>query len=185
VLHRLAGRGTTGCSETGGELWGFVPYGQLEAVRLRAANEPQGRESTCACSSAASASPTCSCRGPFERHVGGETIDLSSMKGVWRRILYFGRGIGGKYVTALDVTAPAPYTEAALTTVPPIPLWSRGNPDTENGLVGGPKNNSLTDTDLDAYAQMGETWSMPTVAYVTRTGRTRSTIRPAATGSTS
>ena len=34
----------TGCTDTGGEeLWGFVPYDQLGAVRLRPAYEPQGR----------------------------------------------------------------------------------------------------------------------------------------------
>ena len=38
--------------------------------------------------------------------IGGVTVP--SMQGVWRRVIYFGRGIGGKYVTALDVTAPGP-----------------------------------------------------------------------------
>ena len=45
-------------------------------------------------------------------NIGGETEP--SMAGVWRRILYFGRGIAGKHVTALDVPAPGPYTTTAL-----------------------------------------------------------------------
>jgi Tfp pilus tip-associated adhesin PilY1 len=90
-------------------------------------------------------------------------VTVASMQGVWRRVLYFGRGIGGKYVTALDVTAPGPYTANALSTVAPIPLWSRGNPDTQDGLASGVQNGSSTDA--DAYARMGETWSMPTVVY--------------------
>ena len=89
-----------------------------------------------------------------------------AMQGVWRRVLYFGRGIGGKYVTALDVTGPATYTDRYFNTIGPIPLWNRGNPDTEDGLVGGPPNNSLEPTDLTDYAKMGETWSIPTLAYV-------------------
>jgi hypothetical protein len=153
-------------AERGGEeLWGFVPYDQLEAVRLRAANEPQGRTNHVYMLNRGIRFADVFVPGAMTNvDIGGETIP--SMQGVWRRILYFGRGIGGKYVTALDVTAPGPYTEAAATTVPPIPLWSRGNPDTQNGLGGGPRNNSLTAADLDAYAHMGETWSMPTVAYV-------------------
>jgi hypothetical protein len=94
--------------------------------------------------------------------IGGVTVP--SMQGVWRRVLYFGRGIGGKHVTALDVTAPGPFTATALSTVGPIPLWNRGNPDSENGLASGPDNGPPTDR--TAYARMGETWSLPTVAYV-------------------
>ena len=152
--------------ERGGEeLWGFVPYDQLQAVRLRAANEPQTRANHVYMLNRGVRFADVFVPGTLTNvDVGGATVP--SMQGVWRRILYFGRGIGGKYVTALDVTAPGPYTAAALTTVPPIPLWSRGNPDTQNGLVGGSANNSLSGTDLDAYAHMGETWSMPTVAYV-------------------
>ena len=42
------------------------------------------------------------------RSVGGVTT--APLKGVWRRVLLVGRGIGGKYLTALDVTSPGPYT---------------------------------------------------------------------------
>ncbi len=67
-------------------------------------------------------------------------------------------------MTALDVTAPGPYTATALSTVAPVPLWGRGNPDTQNGLSAGTLNGPSADA--SAYARMGETWSMPTVAYV-------------------
>jgi hypothetical protein len=97
-------------------------------------------------------------------NVGIGGVTEPSMQGVWRRVLYIGRGIGGKHVTALDVTAPAPYTAAALSTVGPIPLWSRGNPDSRDGLASGLDNGSSADR--TAYARMGETWSLPTVAYV-------------------
>ena len=55
-------------------------------------------------------------------------MTVPSMQGVWRRILYFGRGIGGKYVTALDVTAPGPYTATAPRTVAPDPAVEPGQP---------------------------------------------------------
>jgi hypothetical protein len=157
----------TGCAEGGGEeLWGFVPYDQLEAVRLRAANEPQGRANHVFMLARGVRFADVFVPGTMTNvDVGGETI--SSMQGVWRRVIYFGRGIGGKYVTALDVTAPGPYTATALSTVPPIPLWSRGNPDTQSGVAGTtPLNGSSYDE--TAYARMGETWSMPTVAYVNK-----------------
>jgi hypothetical protein len=150
--------------ESGGEeLWGFIPYDQLEAVRLRAANEPQGRANHVFMLGRGVRFADVFVPGAMtDVSIGGVTV--SSMQGVWRRILYFGRGIGGKYVTALDVTAPGPYTTAALNTVPPIPLWSRGNPDTRDGLPGGARSGS--NADADAYAHMGETWSMPTIVYV-------------------
>ena len=93
--------------------------------------------------------------------IGGTTGP--DIQGVWRRFLYVGRGIGGKYLTALDVTAPGPYTARALQTMGPIPIWNRGNPDTTNGIVGGPAVNA---PDLADYATMGETWSVPAVSYV-------------------
>jgi hypothetical protein len=153
------------CAEGGGEeLWGFVPYDQLEAVRLRAANEPQGRANHVFMLARGVRFADIFVPGAMTNvNIGGETI--SSMQGVWRRVIYFGRGIGGKYVTALDITAPGPYTTTALSAAPPIPLWSRGNPDTQSGVAGTtPLNGS--NYDEAAYARMGETWSMPTVAYV-------------------
>ena len=41
--------------------------------------------------------------------IGGVT---TSVNGVWRKVLYVPRGIGGKYVTALDVTGNPGNTKA-------------------------------------------------------------------------
>ncbi len=75
-----------------------------------------------------------------------------------------GRGIGGKYLSAVDVTGIGPYTLRARDTGAPIPLWSRGNPDTADGMLNGARNN--TDGDYNAYLGMGQTWSVPTVAWI-------------------
>jgi hypothetical protein len=153
-----------GCAETGGEeLWGFVPYDQLEVLRLRPANEPQGRDNHVYMLARGVRFADVFVPGAMTNvNIGGETIQ--SMQGVWRKVLYFGRGIGGKYYTALDVTAPGPYTATAYSTTPPIPLWSRGNPDSQDGKASGARNGSSAD--FDAYLRMGETWSMPTIGFV-------------------
>jgi hypothetical protein len=153
-----------GCAEKGGEeLWGFVPFDQLGAVRLRAANQPQGRTNHVFMLARGIRFGDVFVPGAMtDVSIGGTVV--KSMQGVWRRVLYFGRGIGGKYVTALDVTAPGPYTATALSTTAPVPLWNRGNPDTQDGLASGTLDG--TSADRDAYARMGETWSLPTVAYV-------------------
>jgi hypothetical protein len=153
--------------ECGGqELWGFVPFDQLEGLRLRLVNEPQGRDnhvymlargvrfSDVFVAVPAASSP------PINVTAGGVSL---SVNGVWRRILYIPRGIGGKYMTALDVTGPGAYTTDALQTLGPIPLWSRGNPDTVDGTSASA--NAGSTADRLAYSAMGETWSLPTVAF--------------------
>src|SRR5262249_13256472 len=71
----------------------------------------------------------------------------------------FGRGIGGKYMTALDVTAPGTFLQQSLQTNGPIVLWSRGNPDTTDGTpTGTPAHDA---NDAAAYLKMGQTWSTP------------------------
>ena len=85
-----------------------------------------------------------------------------STVGVWRRVMFVGRGIGGKYLTALDVTGTGPYTIKAAETGGPIPLWSRGNPDVQYGALGGNEQRHRHG-DKTAYAKMGETWSLPVV----------------------
>jgi len=67
--------------------------------------------------------------------------------GRWRTVLFFGRGPGGKFYTALDVTAPGPFTRNALKTNPPWVMWNQGN----TGVAG------------NTFEQMGETWSVPAV----------------------
>jgi len=67
--------------------------------------------------------------------------------GRWRTVLFFGRGVSGKFYTALDVTAPGPFTRNALKTNPPWVMWNQGN----------------VEDVVDAYDQMGQTWSVPAV----------------------
>jgi hypothetical protein len=154
------------CDELGGEeLWGFLPYDQLHTILLRAAHEPQGKNNHVYSLARGVRFSDVFVPGSYSRSVGTGTV--SSAQGAWRRIMFIGRGIGGKYMTALDVTGPGPYTEYALATTPPIPLWSRGNPDTQDGLAGGTRNGS--NADATAYSRMGETWSIPVVAYVDKT----------------
>ena len=86
---------------------------------------------------------------------GGFTYD-----GRWRTVLVFGRGVGGKHLTALDVTAPGPFTRATLDTNPPWVMWSRGNPDLD--LAG----NVVRRIDKAAYGRLGETWSVPAIGNV-------------------
>jgi hypothetical protein len=149
--------------ETGGEeLWGFVPFDMLGQIKERMGS--QRREPHTYVIAAPVRLADVFVPGSFSRTVGGASI---SGDGVWRTVIYFGRGIGGKYLTALDVTAPGPYTFGSLQTAGPIVLWNRGNPDTQNGLVGGTANNTVAgNTDLAAYARMGETWSIPAIAPV-------------------
>ena len=154
------------CNETGGEeLWGFVPYDQLHTVMLRAAHEPQGKTNHVYSLARGARFSDVFIPGAYSRTLG--TGSVSSTQGVWRRVLFIGRGVGGKYMTAIDVTAPGPYTEYALSTRPPEPLWSRGNPDTRDGTPAGAANGNGTDT--AGFAKMGETWSIPVVAYVDKT----------------
>ena len=70
-----------------------------------------------------------------------------SFAGRWRTVLFFGRGPGGKFYTALDVTSPGPFTRNALKSNPPWVMWNQGNQDDV----------------VDAYDQMGQTWSVPAV----------------------
>jgi hypothetical protein len=67
--------------------------------------------------------------------------------GRWRTVLFFGRGPGGKFYSAVDVTAPGPFTRNALKTNPPWIMWNQGN----------------VEDVVDAYDQMGQTWSVPAV----------------------
>ncbi len=176
----------------GEELWSFVPYDQIGTLRLLAQYQPQTRANHVymlargvrfADIFVPNQSP-----GGAVSTMTGVTIDglsgsqdprLASMKGVWRRVLFFGRGIGGKHLTALDVTGVGPYTARAHEAGGPIPLWNRGNPDTQDGLPTGTLNGYGGDaaTDQADYATMGQTWSMPTVGYIDNTVADYSTAR--------
>ncbi len=167
--------------ECGGEeLWAFVPYDQLGKLNNRYLNNPQKRDphdymmargirfsDVFVPEPGTTADP----RGTrVARTVQG--VDLGPIEGVWRKVLFVGRGKGGKYMTAIDVTAPGMFTELTLSNniVGPIILWSRGNPDTFNGQLQGQSGATLShdQADYDAYRKVGETWSVPAVAYVNR-----------------
>jgi hypothetical protein len=144
----------------GEELWAYVPYDQLG--KLRELLRIQARDPHTYVLAAPVRFGDVFVPGPFSRSVGGVTV---SGDGVWRTVALFGRGIGGKYVTALDITAPGPFTNTALDTAPPITMWNRGNPDTQDGTTGGAVNNNAVD--YTAYLKMGQTWSVPTTGFVT------------------
>jgi hypothetical protein len=156
----------SGGSETGGEeLWGFVPFDQLDKLQDRL--EGQGRSPhTYVVASSVRFNDV------FVPGTWTETATGRTFLGRWRTIMVLGRGIAGKSYTALDITSPGQFTRSSLDTLPPFPIWSRGNPDTTLGIGGGAAN-STTDPDGDdgandtaAYANMGETWSVPAMAAV-------------------
>ena len=152
-------------AETGGEeLWGFVPYDLLGALKERL--KPQGRTNHTYMLSAPVRLADVFVPGAFTRTVEG--TEIASSEGVWRVMIFIGRGIGGRYLTAIDVTAPAAFNYHSLKTTGPIPIWSRGNPDTVNGLVGGTANNAAEANDAIAYREMGQTWSIPAIGFVER-----------------
>src|SRR5439155_21704074 len=147
------------CADTGGEeLWAFVPFDQLLKLSDLMTKPPLRDSHTYMIA----ASPRLADvfvpapDGHFTQSVGGVHVEGA---GKWRTLLLFGRGAGGKYLTALDVTTPGPFTRSALGRIdPPLVLWSRGNPDTQSGLAGGQADNDVPGNhDLPAYAQLGET----------------------------
>ena len=196
--------GTTTCpanTDTGGEeLWGFVPFDQLGKLQ-QLMLQGQDRANHKYVIATALRLSDVFVPGSYKDPAGTTRI------GHWRRLLFFGRGHGGKHLTALDVTNPAPFTWCAMPgasnftpaavqstcpnptgmgTYPPLVLWNRGNPDTQDGTATGtansatntnrvklvssvPTTNKLTDegvTDATAYATMGETWSVPAIGRV-------------------
>jgi hypothetical protein len=134
------------CTETGGEeLWKFVPIDQLHKLYYLALG--QSHSDHVYVTSASVRVADIFIPGSFA--LGGQTYS-----GRWRTVLYFGRGPGGKFLTALDVTGPGMYTDEALDTNPPWVMWNRGN---EDSRVPAP-------TGADAgFDGMGETWSVPAV----------------------
>jgi hypothetical protein len=158
-----------GTTETGGEeLWGFLPYDALHTMQDRLVS--QKREPHTYVIASAVRLADVFVPGQFTRNVDGVTVGGD---GVWRTLIFFGRGFGGKHLTALDVTAPGPYTTSSLKTAGPIVLWNRGNPDTQNGFpTGTPNNGTAGNDDITAYADMGQTWSVPAIAPVQASSNT-------------
>jgi hypothetical protein len=175
ALHDQEARGQ-GRNCGGEELWAFVPYDQLGKIQNRYIHNPQKRDPHDYVIARAIRFSDVFVPNPgtasdpdgtsVAKTVGG--VSLGQVAGVWRKVLFVGRGKGGKYLTAIDVTAPGMFTDLALSNniVGPIVLWNRGNPDTTNGTPGGTKVHDQSD--YDAYLTMGETWSVPAVAFVDR-----------------
>ncbi len=143
-------------AETSREMWAFLPFDQLRNLpRLL-----NGQITEPHIYGVATAIRVVDMFVPGQFTLGGVLYD-----GRWRTVLYFGRGAGGKNVTALDVTSPGPFTKSALTTYLPWVMWSRGNPDTVNGLAPNGTNN-IDITDTAHYATMGECWSVPAIGNI-------------------
>jgi hypothetical protein len=142
-------------AETSEELWNFVPWDQLGKLKDLVIHEQVVNPHTYMVSS--------SVRVADIFVPGTFTLDGVTYAGRWRTVIVFGRGPGGKYYTALDVTAPGPYTRDHLATNPPWVMWSRGNPDKDiNGAA-------VRAADTTAYSTMGYTWSVPAIGNETAT----------------
>jgi hypothetical protein len=156
---------TSGSEGGGEELWGFVPYDLLPQLQKKRSGQTRK-------GAVYMVSSSLRFGDIFVPIAGGYTADDNKKyDGKWRTALYFGRGPGGKYYTGLDITGPGPFTRKALETRLPDVLWNRGNPDTQDGTLGGTPNGTTDIGDADwsvsggvasgAYATMGETWSVP------------------------
>ena len=122
-------------AESGGEeLWAFVPFDQLSKLGERV--KPQLRNPHTYVVAAPIRVTDIFVPGNFSVNSGGVNV---SAGGVWRTVILFGRGIGGKHLTAIDVTNPGRFNESTLSAAirPPIVMWSRGNPDTQSGSPTG------------------------------------------------
>ena len=148
----------TGCPEGGGqELWGYVPYDVLFKVKDLLRQQTRIDHTFMMGSSLRFA----------EVFVPGQFVEQGiTYSGRWRRVLIAGRGIGGKYYSALDITAPGPFTRSALQTNLPTILWNRGNPDTNNGLAPPLGARNGTGSEFADYGRMGQTWSTPLISRV-------------------
>jgi hypothetical protein len=158
-------------NECGGEeLWAFVPFDQLGKLVTRM--QAQTRSNHTYVMAAAVRFADVFVPGAFSKGFTGGT---ASGSGVWRTIALMGRGAGGKYLSGLDVTVPGPFTLNSLQTRPPIIVWNRGNLDTSDGncksgtagcsAATNSYNNNAAD--FSGYQKMGETWSVPSVGFVT------------------
>src|SRR4029079_9562696 len=140
--------------ETGAEeLWAFVPHDLLPSLKDRM--KPQSRTDHTFMIATSLRTADVFVPGPATLSFSGNSYTVG---GRWRRLLMFGRGMGGKYYSALDITGIGSLSEPALQTQLPGVLWNRGNPDTQDGLLGStPINNS--GTDYTDYLDMGMSWS--------------------------
>jgi len=170
---------TTGAEGGGEELWGFIPYDLLPVLKNKLVAQSRANPIYMISSSLRFGDVFVPISGGYHNADDNKDYD-----GKWRTMMFVGRGPGGKYMTALDITGPGPFTRKALETRLPDVKWNRGNPDTQDGTVGG-TTNSTTDLGDDdwtvsgttasgAYSTMGETWSVPSLAPVDVTTTTSS-----------
>ena len=151
----------TTCAEWGGEeLWMYLPYDQLG--KLKPLIQAQTRENHTYVM--ASAPRFGDVWVPTSGAVHNPGSVAPPAGGKWRTMLFVGRGRGGSHYTALDITSPGSFHRPALETNLPGIVWSRGNPDTQDGTDGGTLNN--TAADRAAYSGMGQSWSIPALARV-------------------
>jgi hypothetical protein len=139
------------------ELWGFIPFDQLHQAQDLIGGQQTNPHFYMIAAAMRLASV-------FIPDADGYNANGAHFNGRWRTVLFFGRGPGGKYLTAIDVTSPGAFTVSALDTNPPWLMWSRGNPDTVDGTAAGAAIHNATDQTL--FADMGETWSYPAVGSV-------------------
>ncbi len=145
--------GVPSCPENGSqELWHYVPIDQIHKLYTLTAQGGQRQTPHVYITSSSPRVSDVFVPGAFTR-------DGVTYEGRWRTLLLFGRGPGGKFYTALDVTAPGPYTRYALDTNLPWVLWNKGN---EDAFVPAP--NESADVGWDA---LGQTWSTPAIGKVT------------------
>jgi hypothetical protein len=146
--------------ETGSEeLWTFVPHDLLPSLKDRM--KTQTRTDHTFMISASLRTADVFLPGAGSLTFGGRTYNTT---GRWRRLLLFGRGIGGKYYSALDITGIGALTNPVLGTQLPAVWWNRGNPDTVDGLPAGLPVG--TAGEYTQYLDMGMSWSTPAVARV-------------------
>ena len=101
---------------------GPLPYDQLDKLSRRYINNPQKRDphdyviaravrfsDIFVPTPGTAADPDDT---PVAKTVAG--ISLGQIAGVWRKVMFVGRGKGGKYLTAIDVTGPGMFTDLAL-----------------------------------------------------------------------
>jgi hypothetical protein len=151
------------CADHGGEeLWGFVPFDSLGQLQTLLTPQKRATKSYVIASSVRFADVFVP--APAGTTVSEGSLGAVPLQGVWRKVILFGRGIGGKYYTALDVTVPGNFNTLHTATNGPIVLWNRGNPDTVDGTPGGPVTNNATDAAY--YSSMGETWSLPAIGLL-------------------
>ncbi len=151
-------------SEGGGEeLWAYVPFDLLSKLQVRRRGQIRTDPIYMMASSlrVGDIFLTGSYVGP----------DNKTYPGKWRTFMFAGRGPGGKYISALDITGVGPFTRNSLETGLPTVYWNRGNPDTIDGRPTGTANATTAPadqgaTDLTAYAKMGETWSVGSLVPV-------------------